>query len=96
VIPAHCTHNAHMYYLLFPTLERRTAAIAALNAQGIRPVFHYIPLHSSPAGRRYGRADAPLPVTDRTSDTLLRLPLWLPDLDVERVIGAMQSHLASC
>jgi dTDP-4-amino-4,6-dideoxygalactose transaminase len=95
VIPAHCTQNAHMYYLLFPTLEQRTAAIAALNAQGIRPVFHYIPLHSSPAGRRYGRADAPLPVTDRTSDTLLRLPLWLPDLDIERVIGAMQSHLAS-
>jgi dTDP-4-amino-4,6-dideoxygalactose transaminase len=93
VIPSHCVHNAHMYYLLFDSLQARTDAIAALNAQGIRPVFHYIPLHSSPAGRRLGRTPAPMPVTDRTSDCLLRLPLWLPDLDIERVIDAVDTHL---
>jgi len=89
VVPAHCQHNAHMYYLLFPSLQKRTAAISALNEQGIRPVFHYIPLPSAPAGVRYGRSPAPMPVTDRISDTLLRLPLWLPNLDIERVIEAV-------
>jgi dTDP-4-amino-4,6-dideoxygalactose transaminase len=93
VVPAHCTHNAHMYYLLFDSLQARTDAITALNAQGIRPVFHYIPLHSSPAGRRLGCTPASMPVTDRSSDCLLRLPLWLPDLDIERVIGAVLTHL---
>lgn len=94
IVPAHCQHNAHMYYLLFNSLAERTAAIEALNAQGIRPVFHYIPLHSAPAGQRYGRTPAPMPVTDRVSDCLLRMPLWLPDLDVQRVIDAVRSHLA--
>ena len=94
VVPAHCQHNAHMYYLLFNSLSERSAAIEALKAQGIRPVFHYIPLHSAPAGRRYGRTPSPMTVTDRVSDCLLRLPLWLPDLDIERVIEAVQSHLA--
>lgn len=95
IIPAHCQHNAHMYYLLFNSLAERSAAIEALNAQGIRPVFHYIPLHSAPAGLRYGRTPAPMPVTDRVSDCLLRLPLWLPDLDVDRVIGALRAHLGA-
>lgn len=89
VIPADCTHNAHMYYLLFASLDARTRAISALKADGIGAVFHYIPLHSAPAGRRYGRTDGALPVTDRISDTLLRLPLWLPDLDIEYVIGSV-------
>lgn len=94
VIPAHCQHNAHMYYLLFNSLAERSAAIEALNAQGIRPVFHYIPLHSAPAGQRHGRTPGSMAVTDRVSDCLLRLPLWLPDLDVQRVIDAVHGHLA--
>ncbi len=93
IIPADCTHNAHMYYLLFPSLAARTAAIAALKAEGIQSVFHYIPLHSAPAGLRYGRAHGDLATTDRVSDTLLRLPLWLPDLDVERVVASVLHHL---
>lgn len=93
VIPADCTHNAHMYYLLFPSLAERTAAIAALHARDIRPVFHYVPLHSSPAGRRFGRVHGAMDHTDRAGDCLLRLPLWLPDLDIERVIGALDEHL---
>lgn len=93
VIPAHCQHNAHLYYLLFPSLQARSAAIAAMAERAIKPVFHYIPLHSSPAGLRFGRAHGSLDVTDRVSDTLLRLPLWLPDLDIEAVIEAMLEHL---
>lgn len=77
VIPAHCEHNAHMYYLLLPDLARRTAFIDRLRKIGINTVFHYIPLHSAPAGRRYARANGELPVTDEISDRLVRLPLWV-------------------
>ncbi|HOM12124.1 MAG TPA: dTDP-4-amino-4,6-dideoxygalactose transaminase [Rubrivivax sp.] len=77
VIPGHCTHNAHMYYILLPDLQRRTALIERLKALGVHSVFHYVPLHSSPAGLKYGRAHGELPVTDDISDRLLRLPLWV-------------------
>lgn len=84
IVPAHCRHNAHMYYLLLPSLEARQSFIATLRERGIGAVFHYIPLHSSPAGQRHGRADGALPVTDDASDRLVRLPLWVgiePHLD---------------
>lgn len=77
IVPAHCTHNAHMYYLLLPSLESRQAFIAALKAQGIGAVFHYVPLHSSPAGLEFGRAHGELEVTTSLSERLVRLPLWL-------------------
>jgi dTDP-4-amino-4,6-dideoxygalactose transaminase len=66
-----------MYYLLLESLERRTAFIASLKASGIGAVFHYVPLHSSPAGRRFGRASGELRVTDDVSARLVRMPLWL-------------------
>jgi dTDP-4-amino-4,6-dideoxygalactose transaminase len=77
VIPPGCRHNAHMYYVLLPSLEHRTRLIARLRERGIGAVFHYVPLHSSPAGRRFGHAAGSMEVTDRVSDRLLRLPLWL-------------------
>ena len=77
IVPAHCTHNAHMYYLLLPDLAARTAFIDHLKQAGIGAVFHYIPLHSSPAGRKYGRAAMSMAATDATSDRLVRLPLWV-------------------
>jgi dTDP-4-amino-4,6-dideoxygalactose transaminase len=76
IIPDDCTHNAHMYYLLLPDLGARTRFIEGLKRRGIGAVFHYIPLHSSPAGMRYGRAHGGMDVTDATSDRLVRLPLW--------------------
>jgi len=91
VVPGHCRHNAHMYYLLLRDLDTRTRFIAALKALDIHPVFHYVPLHSAPAGRRYGRTVGDLAVTDRTSDRLVRLPLWLPDMDQARVIEAVEA-----
>jgi len=94
IVPAHCTHNAHMYYLLLDDLDARTRFIASLKANDIHPVFHYVPLHSAPAGRKYGRASGDLAITDRTGERLVRLPLWLPDLDQARVIGTVETFFA--
>jgi dTDP-4-amino-4,6-dideoxygalactose transaminase len=77
IIPAHCEHNAHMYYLLLPDLPRRTRFIEQLRTAGIHTVFHYIPLHSSPAGLQHGRAHGDLATTSDIADRLVRLPLWL-------------------
>jgi dTDP-4-amino-4,6-dideoxygalactose transaminase len=76
IIPAHCEHNAHMYYMLLPSLQARTAFISGMKEQGVGTVFHYIPLHSSPAGLRYGRAQGALATTDDISERLVRMPLW--------------------
>jgi len=77
IIPKECVHNAHMYYILLPDLEARTALIAQLKKEDIHPVFHYVPLHSAPCGRRHGRTHGELKVTEDIADRLLRLPLWL-------------------
>ncbi len=77
IIPLGCSHNAHMYYVLLPSLETRTKLIADLQLEGIYSVFHYVPLHSSPAGRLFGRVGSSMAVTDDVSDRLLRLPLWV-------------------
>ena len=75
-VPAHCGHNGHLYYLLLPDGRSRDGLIAALRAQGIGAPFHYIPLHSSDAGKRFGRAVGTLALTNEISDRLIRLPLW--------------------
>jgi dTDP-4-amino-4,6-dideoxygalactose transaminase len=77
IIPDDRTHNAHMYHLLLPDLERRTAFIDRLRAHEIQSVFHYIPLHSSPFGRSAGRSVGDMSNTDATSERLVRLPMWL-------------------
>ena len=76
-VPATCLHNAHMYYLLLPSLAQRTAFIDRLRAEGVYCVFHYVPLHSSPAGREFGRAHGTMDVTDDIAARLVRLPLWV-------------------
>jgi dTDP-4-amino-4,6-dideoxygalactose transaminase len=75
--PAECEHNAHMYHVLLSDSNLRARVIDALRNLGINSVFHYVPLHSSPAGRRYGRTSGQLGITDSVADRLLRLPLWL-------------------
>ena len=95
IVPAHCGHNAHMYYLLLPSLAARTRFIAALKARGVAAVFHYIPLHTSPAGMRLGRHDAPLPATDALSDRLVRMPLWVGlEQHLDEVLEAADAALA--
>ena len=88
VIPPGAGHNAHLYRVMLDGRAARDAVIAALAADEISAYFHYVPLHSAPAGRRFGRAHGPMGVTDRAADTLLRLPLWvgMTPADVERVV----------
>ncbi len=75
-VPAHCEQTYHMFYMLFPSLEARTKAIAHLKARGITAVFHYLPLHLSPMGEKYGGKPGDCPVTERISDQLIRLPFY--------------------
>ena len=92
IIPDHCQHNAHMYYIIVEDLATRTALIQQLKQQGINSVFHYVPLHSSPAGQRYGRPHGSLTHTEELSDRLVRLPLF-PELtqgQLEATVTAIQ------
>ena len=91
IVPAHCEHNAHLYYLLFEDLAARTRFIDGMRELHIDTVFHYVPLHSAPVGRRLGRVSGELPQTQSLSDRLVRLPLW-PGLEPqqERVIDAVR------
>ena len=75
-VPAHCEQTYHMFYILFPNLEKRQAAIAHLKARGVQAVFHYLPLHLSPMGEKYGGKPGDCEVTEQVSDQLLRLPFY--------------------
>ncbi|HVV68954.1 MAG TPA: dTDP-4-amino-4,6-dideoxygalactose transaminase [Gammaproteobacteria bacterium] len=78
VIPGNCQHNAHMYYLLLPDLARRTKFKQQLQDNGnIHAVPHYIPLHSSPAGQKFGHTPGKMDMTNTLADCLIRLPLWV-------------------
>lgn len=77
IVPDGCEHNAHMYYVLLPSGFDRQQVLRTMKAQGIGAIFHYVPLHSSPGGMRYGRVHGELPVTDSVADRLIRLPMWL-------------------
>jgi len=76
-VPVDCGHNAHLYYLLLPSLEQRTALIAYLWERRIQTVFHYVPLHNSTMGLRSCRTSGSLANTEQLADRLLRWPLWL-------------------
>jgi dTDP-4-amino-4,6-dideoxygalactose transaminase len=93
VIPTNCTHNAHIYYVILDSSINRDHAITQLKQQDIYSVFHYVPLHSSPAGRKFGRTSGPMNVTDDISSRLIRLPLWigLTDKDQDRIFKALQN-----
>jgi len=99
VIPPDCAHNAHLFRVLLPRQVPRADVIGSLNRDGINVVFHYVPLHSAPAGRLYGRAAGPLTVTDDRSARLVRLPLWVgmgddaPREVVAALAAAVSSHV---
>ena len=93
-LPGHCQHNAHMYYLLLPDLQRRTQFITALKDQNIGAVFHYVPLHSAPAGIKYARTPAAMLHTDNLAERLVRLPLWVGlEEHIDLVIDAANTAL---
>lgn len=95
VVPAACEHNAHMYYVLLPEADLRNQVMHRLKQDGINAIFHYIPLHSSPAGLRYGRAVGDLAVTNSVASRILRLPLWvgLTPAQVDRVVERLHAAL---
>ncbi|MGL6018921.1 MAG: dTDP-4-amino-4,6-dideoxygalactose transaminase [Gibbsiella quercinecans] len=96
VIPADCVHNAHMFYLKLRDIQDRSAFIAYLKEAEILSVFHYIPLHSSPAGERFGRFDGEDRFTTQESERLVRLPLFynMSDVNQRTVISTILSYLA--
>ena len=91
IVPAHCEQPYHMYYLLLPGLGHRQALIARLKQRGILSVFHYLPLHLSEMGRRFGGMPGDCPVCEDVSDRLLRLPFYtsLTKDDQERVVASL-------
>lgn len=96
IIPSDCKHNAHMYYVLLATDIDRQVVLSKLLQEEINAVFHYVPLHSSPAGERYGRIHGQMTVTDTQSQRLLRLPLWvgLTENQQGKVVDALERAVA--
>lgn len=92
-IPDDCEHNGHIYHLRTETLEQRLAVMASLRTAGVQSTSHYVPLHSSPAGLRYGRVASGMAQTARAGECLVRLPLWsdMADDDTAAVIRAVKS-----
>jgi len=97
VVPSHCAHPAHMFYLIARSLAERDAIIAHLKTLGINSVFHYVPLHLSEMGTGFGYEKGDFPVTEDLSDRLLRLPFYneLTDEDQKRIISALASFTSS-
>jgi len=91
-IPAGCEHNAHLLYLLARSHDEQSSLLAALKADGIGAVFHYVPLHSSDAGARLGRTGSAMRVTDELANRVVRLPLYpgLADGEFGKVCGAVR------
>ncbi|MGN8274093.1 dTDP-4-amino-4,6-dideoxygalactose transaminase [Pseudomonas sp. SMN5] len=96
IVPENCQHNAHMYYVILAPDVERQAVLEELKRHAIYAVFHYVPLHSSPGGLRYGRVQGSMEVTDGYSERLLRLPMWLglTHEHQEQVVGVLGDALA--
>lgn len=77
VIPEDCVHNGHMYYLILPDSVSREQVLSDLSNDGINAVFHYVPLHDAPAGKKFGTTSGTLDITENLSARLIRLPFWI-------------------
>lgn len=95
IIPEGCVHNAHMFYIKFPSIKERTEFISYMKENDILAVFHYIPLHTAPAGIKYGRFDGQDEFTTKESERLVRLPLYfgMAAEDLEKVIKTIKDFL---
>lgn len=91
-IPSDCVHNAHMFYIKTKNLEERTAFISYLGSKGIKSVFHYVPLHTAKAGKKYGEFVGEDKYTTKESERLVRLPMFygLKDEEIYHVINAVK------
>jgi len=97
VVPDGCRHNGHLYFLILPTEDDRTLFIETMKGKGIQTVFHYVPLHQSPAGKQLAREAGSLPVTEDLSRRLVRLPIWagLTEAETERISEATIDSIAA-
>ena len=93
IIHSECQHNGHIYYLLLDKKYERDTILEKLKDVGIHAVFHYQPLHSSPAGLRYGKTPFPLKTTDDLSERIIRLPIWIGFENHKRVKEALKNIL---
>lgn len=95
IVPPECSHNGHIYYILLPSAGASRVFRDNINARDIPCLTHYVPLHSAPAGRKFGRIATSMRVTDRAADTLVRLPIYpgLSDAAVEKIIAAVLDAL---
>lgn len=93
IIPKDCEHNGHGYYILLNKNFNRDKVLKEMNNKRVNVVFHYLPLHSSPAGQKYGKCPAPLPITDDVSERIIRLPMWVGFDQHERVLDVLSSLL---
>lgn len=95
VVPDGCEHNAHLYYVLLHDDANRDDVLAQLRRDQIGAVFHYVPLHASPAGERFGRVHNRLTVTESRAERLIRLPLWvgLTEAQQARIVRALTAAL---
>jgi len=95
IVPDYASHNAHLFYLLLPPTMPRVDVLADLNNRGVNAIFHYVPLHESAAGRRFGRVASRMDVTTSLSSQLIRLPLWtgLHPSEMEFVIASVAESL---
>lgn len=93
VIPEGCVHNAHMFYVKTKDIQERTELISFLKAQDVMAVFHYVPLHSAPAGKKYGRFHGTDRYTTVESERLVRLPLYygMQDAEIRAVVDALRA-----
>jgi len=95
VVPDYAAHNAHLFYVLLPAGVSRAEVLTDLNNRGVNAIFHYVPLHDSAAGSRFGRVASRMDVTTDLSSRLIRLPLWigLKPSEVEFVIASVTESL---
>jgi dTDP-4-amino-4,6-dideoxygalactose transaminase len=92
--PEHVRHNGHIYFALLSGLEERTRVLQELNDGGVSAVFHYVPLHASTGGRRYGRVHGSLATTEDVADRLVRLPLW-SGINESQILQVVESLAAA-
>lgn len=92
-VPKDCQHNGHLFYILTKNLKIRNQLIEFLKKRGILSVFHYVPLHSSPAGKKFTRHVGNMSITGNTSDTLIRLPLFydITNMEVEYIVKSIEN-----
>jgi len=97
-VPILCTKNSHIYYVVLDKLINRARILEYMNKKGVNAISHYVPLHSSPAGKKYGRVSGGMKVTNQNANSLIRLPLWvgMTDGEINEVVNVFKSSLYNC